>query len=219
MTLEEIANKHGNFLVNDDQAEGWWELEDVLADLKVHPLWREAATTLRQLAKELDSYKRVASKLDQEMQEIIERDKQMADLWFYGPASTPAMAYRDRRALLSYIRVLQTELAALREKRDTLLEWKRSMLEIEKTWDPQRVGRLLGIQLGASIRAGIEPAIVKMIEERDREDRLLCVAGAELSVVCRQGGTPMYQWMLTADDFALHPDRATAARMAEEKMK
>lgn len=93
-------------------------IAEAVADLKVHPLWRESADTLRQLVKERDSCKHVASPLDQEMQEMVKRDKQMADLWFYGPASTPAMAYRDRRALLSYVRALQTELATLREERD-----------------------------------------------------------------------------------------------------
>lgn len=37
--------------------------------------------------------------------------------------------------------------------------WKASALAVEKEWDAQEVGKLLGLTLGTRIRAGIAPAI------------------------------------------------------------
>jgi len=54
------------------------------------------------------------------------------------------------------------------EQRDRLQRWKDEQLAIEIKWNPQAVGRLLGMTVGDEIREGIEPAIRSLIEQRDR---------------------------------------------------
>lgn len=49
-------------------------------------------------------------------------------------------------------------LSELRE----LETWKTSQLKVESVWDEQAVGRLLGVPLGQSIRAAIQPSIEKL---------------------------------------------------------
>ena len=61
---------------------------------------------------------------------------------------------------LSAIAALADELAELRD-------WKQSQLAVETERDAQAVAALLGIQKGSSIRAGIEPAVKRLIAERD----------------------------------------------------
>lgn len=40
--------------------------------------------------------------------------------------------------------------------------WRVSALAVEKEWDAQEVGKLLGLKPGASIRAGIAPAVKEL---------------------------------------------------------
>jgi len=40
-------------------------------------------------------------------------------------------------------------------------------LEVEKDWDPQKVGKLIGVPLGGAIRRAIEPFIINLTAERD----------------------------------------------------
>lgn len=50
------------------------------------------------------------------------------------------------------------ELAGLRD-------WKDSAMQVERTWNEQEVGKLLGVRLGHAIRPEIEPAIRRMQSE------------------------------------------------------
>lgn len=64
-------------------------------------------------------------------------------------------------------RALERQLAEVTEQRDQLERWKREQLAVDGSWDPQEVGRLLGMTLGADIRANIKPGIEKLIAQRD----------------------------------------------------
>jgi hypothetical protein len=55
----------------------------------------------------------------------------------------------------------------LTEERDDLKRWKEEMLQVESEWDCQKVGKILGIGLGQSIRKNIEPKIRELIKERE----------------------------------------------------
>lgn len=55
---------------------------------------------------------------------------------------------------------IEEELASLRR-------WKAEALAVEATWDIQAIARLLNLPLGVNIRAAIQPAIEKLIAERD----------------------------------------------------
>jgi DNA repair exonuclease SbcCD ATPase subunit len=69
--------------------------------------------------------------------------------------------YEDRKRITE-------ELTAVTDQRDRLQRWKDEQLAIEIKWNPQAVGRLLGMTVGDEIREGIEPAIRSLIEQRDR---------------------------------------------------
>jgi len=55
----------------------------------------------------------------------------------------------------------------LRRERDELATWKRASIQVESMWNPQTVGKLLGMTLGDSIHQNIEPKIRELIAERD----------------------------------------------------
>lgn len=55
----------------------------------------------------------------------------------------------------------------LGRERDQLAKWKEESLAVEAEWDVQAVSKLLDIPLGQSVRAGIQPAIERLIRERD----------------------------------------------------
>jgi len=61
------------------------------------------------------------------------------------------------------------------EERDQLKRWKEEMLQVESEWDCQKVGDLLGIEWGKSIRKNIEPKIREILKAiqnlRDVEGR------------------------------------------------
>ena len=48
-------------------------------------------------------------------------------------------------------------------ERDAAQAWKDSQLLVESEWDPQKVGKLLGVAWGASIRRNIEPKIAELL--------------------------------------------------------
>ena len=50
------------------------------------------------------------------------------------------------------------------DERDELKKWKEDMLLVESEWNNQKVGELLGIGLGQSIRKNIEPKIRELIQ-------------------------------------------------------
>jgi len=56
-------------------------------------------------------------------------------------------------------------LANLNKELAELREWKRQQLEVERQWDCQKVGKLLGVPAGAHVRPHIEPKIAKLCEE------------------------------------------------------
>lgn len=51
-------------------------------------------------------------------------------------------------------------------ERDQLAAWKQSALDVEKTWNVQSIGKLIGLRLGQPIRSEIEPAIRALMEKR-----------------------------------------------------
>jgi hypothetical protein len=59
-----------------------------------------------------------------------------------------------------------------REAQD-LARWKREYLAVESQWNPQEIGRLLGVEWGEMIHRAIEPGIKRLIEERDRYKALV----------------------------------------------
>jgi len=132
-----------------------------------------------------------------------------------------------------YQRVMREDdrIVALEAERDQLLAWKQSALEVEKDWDCQRIGKLLHIPLGESVRAGIEPAIVALYQhvmrtddriveleaERYREGRLL-----QTGWTFRWTPEAGFEWcgdLESGMDTPRSLDRAEATRLAEEKRK
>lgn len=57
----------------------------------------------------------------------------------------------------------EATIARLRAENEELRAWKASALAIERTWDEQEVGRLLGLPLGASIKSAIEPGLRRVL--------------------------------------------------------
>lgn len=60
------------------------------------------------------------------------------------------------------------KLPSLEKERDELLKWKNETLQVDREWDEQKVGRILNMQLGDSIRKNIEPKIQELIAERNK---------------------------------------------------
>ena len=56
---------------------------------------------------------------------------------------------------------------AAREQRDRLQQWKDEAMAVEREWNPQEVGTLLGLTLGQAIHPRIEPGIRSLIAKRD----------------------------------------------------
>jgi hypothetical protein len=50
------------------------------------------------------------------------------------------------------------------DERDALKKWKEEMLQVESEWDCQRIGKLLKIGWGESIRKNIEPKIREILK-------------------------------------------------------
>lgn len=90
-------------------------------------------------------------------------------------AADPAKDYLDFKPGTS-----PAEIAALKSERDDLARWKAEALLVESRWDCQRVGKLLGIQLGHDIRPNIEPKIRALLEARHQVETKLNDALAEL---------------------------------------
>jgi hypothetical protein len=65
-------------------------------------------------------------------------------------------------------RDLERQLAEARAENKRLERWKKEALFVEKAWNPQEVGNLLGMPLAADIRANIQPRVRRLIEQRDR---------------------------------------------------
>lgn len=71
------------------------------------------------------------------------------------------------------------QLDEVTKQRDALQEWKESAMQVGSSWDAQAIGELIGVQLGCAILPQIEPAIRKMIAQRDeRQDRLTKLSNA-----------------------------------------
>ncbi len=58
-----------------------------------------------------------------------------------------------------------TQLKTTTERLNNLLEWQDSMLKVEASWDPQKVGELLGIEIGQPVRKHIEGKIRQLLED------------------------------------------------------
>jgi hypothetical protein len=74
----------------------------------------------------------------------------------------------QRDGLQSDIDYASDQLHKVTEQRDELKAWQESAFAVEEEWDAQSIGTLLGMHLGQSIRANIEPKIRELIEQRDR---------------------------------------------------
>lgn len=64
----------------------------------------------------------------------------------------------------------------LERELNDLTRWKAEALEVDASWDPQAIGKLLGMTLGTPIHQNIQPAIEKLLAqlaaERALADRL-----------------------------------------------
>jgi hypothetical protein len=67
--------------------------------------------------------------------------------------------------LRARLQTTEQQLGQVREEKEELRRWKAEQLQVESEWSPQRIGKLLGLPLGSSIRAGIEPAIRKLLAD------------------------------------------------------
>lgn len=56
------------------------------------------------------------------------------------------------------------EVGDLERERDELRQWKAEQLAVEATWDERKVGKLLNVPLGSTIRLAIQPAIESMLD-------------------------------------------------------
>jgi hypothetical protein len=83
----------------------------------------------------------------------------------------------------------EAEIATLRSQVEKLEQWKREQLVVESEWDAQAVGKELDLPWGASIHAGILPA-VKALKARISD---LCKQVEKLSA-------PVSQWISVKDE-------------------
>lgn len=68
------------------------------------------------------------------------------------------------------------DIDALEAQVDSLTEWKRQQLQVEDSWDPQEVARVLGLPLGSDIRKGILPRIEALKAQVARLSKALSAA-------------------------------------------
>lgn len=61
----------------------------------------------------------------------------------------------------------------LRAENTRLKQWKAEQLQVEACWDPQKIGKLLGMPLGMAIRANIEHHIIKLIARAEAAEKEL----------------------------------------------
>lgn len=64
-------------------------------------------------------------------------------------------------------------IAPLQSENKELRDWKESMLEVESTWNEQRVGHALGLALGSAIKPQIEPKIRELQAELEQAQKQL----------------------------------------------
>lgn len=67
-------------------------------------------------------------------------------------------------------------LANLNKELAELREWKRQQLEVENQWDCQKIGKMLGVPLGANIREHIAPKIANLNATIERWETELSAA-------------------------------------------
>jgi hypothetical protein len=75
-----------------------------------------------------------------------------------------------------------------------LEQWKQSQLAVESEWSPQTVGKLLGLTLGQSIRANIQPKIEELLArianlEADKRRLEEVIKQAACDLTCRENDT------------------------------
>jgi hypothetical protein len=66
-----------------------------------------------------------------------------------------------------------------------LIAWKESELAIESDWNPQEVGRLLGLKPSQSIRRHIQPGIKALLDEQGLLKRDVLILEAKLTTAIR----------------------------------
>lgn len=106
------------------------------------------------------------------------------------PQDTPRM---HRAAQESIARVFETGCQLESEVRD-LTRWKAEQMEAERQWDPQSVGRLLGVPLGEEIWPAIEPGILKLQRDLTEARRLVCSLGEFVKWYRDQFGGQVPEW-------------------------
>jgi len=98
-------------------------------------------------------------------------DADVSDEVFVGEGAEEAAKKRYAMALHNWnchLLVPFERIAKLTAEVERLEQWKREQLLVESKWNPQEVGRELGIGLGNSIRAEILPAVLNLKAENAR---------------------------------------------------
>ena len=136
--------------------------------------WPIAAKIAYQVAKEAHFIEREARE-KAEREATYQRDERRSLAAYTGIVERERDAERMAREKAEKVRAWADEAKAaacvrhikVAAERDALRRWKEAMLMVEAEWDPQEVGKELGIPLGRPIRALILPAIRALREERD----------------------------------------------------
>lgn len=72
------------------------------------------------------------------------------------------------------------EIATLNAELSELREWKRQQLEVESQWDCQKIGKMLGVPLGANIREHIELSVTGLLDHLANHDAEIAKLRADL---------------------------------------
>lgn len=65
----------------------------------------------------------------------------------------------------------EKDIELLKRDHGQLLRWKAEALELEKQWNPQELAKVLGIELGVSIRPQILPAVLELKSALERQKK------------------------------------------------
>lgn len=70
------------------------------------------------------------------------------------------------------VKITCFEAAAVVEQLAQLRAWKESALALEREWDAQAIGKMLGLPLGVSIRKGIHEKVPQLVADLARLRKL-----------------------------------------------
>lgn len=100
-------------------------------------------------------------------------------------------------------------------ERDALMEWKLQAERVEAEWDVQAIGKLIGVPLGRSIRATIQPRIEQMIRALELQGEAEEAKRAYLKA--KDNPPPGYRGPETDDQYSVY--LSDLAGDAHEKVK